>query len=160
MNWKWWEMKVPYLAVLLNNAWRNRETSRNSRARLANVFGKSAEPQNSHSVGLLQWKKGTLLGRTDVLIPSSEISRVNFWVKNQRGMTLSHRYGLYLNQSMRRLILIGSSITENILCLVGSEVLTAVIMKRTIFWDITPCSPLSVHRRFGGTCRLHLQGRR
>jgi hypothetical protein len=25
---------------------------------------------------------------------------------------------------------------------VGFEVLTAVVMKRTIFWDITPSSPL------------------
>jgi hypothetical protein len=33
---------------------------------------------------------------------------------------------------------------------VGFEVLTAVIMKSTIFWDITLCSPLSVNRRFGG----------
>jgi hypothetical protein len=32
-------------------------------------------------------------------------------------------------------------------------------MKSTIFWDITPCSPLKVNRRFGGTC-LHLQGLR
>jgi hypothetical protein len=32
--------------------------------------------------------------------------------------------------------------------------------KSTIFWDITPCSLLSVNRRFGGTYRLHLQGRR
>jgi hypothetical protein len=38
------------------------------------------------------------------------------------------------------------------------EVLTGVVMKSTIFWDITPCSPLKVNRRFGGTCRLHLQG--
>jgi hypothetical protein len=43
---------------------------------------------------------------------------------------------------------------------VGFEVLTAVIMRSSIFWDITPCSPLSVNRRFGGTYRLHLQGRR
>jgi hypothetical protein len=28
------------------------------------------------------------------------------------------------------------------------------------FWDITPCSPLKVNQRFGGTCRLHLQGRK
>jgi hypothetical protein len=28
------------------------------------------------------------------------------------------------------------------------------------FWDITPCSALSVNRRFGGTCRLHLEGRK
>jgi hypothetical protein len=33
-------------------------------------------------------------------------------------------------------------------------------MKRSIFWDITLCSPLKVNRCFGGTCRLQLQGRR
>jgi hypothetical protein len=43
---------------------------------------------------------------------------------------------------------------------VGFEVLTAVVMKSTIFWDTTPCSPLNVNRRFGGTYRLHLQGRK
>jgi hypothetical protein len=40
---------------------------------------------------------------------------------------------------------------------VGFEVLTAVVMKSIIFWDITQCSPLKVNRRFGGTYRLHLQ---
>jgi hypothetical protein len=29
-----------------------------------------------------------------------------------------------------------------------------------IVWDIRPCSPLKVNRRFGGTCRLRLQCRR
>jgi hypothetical protein len=43
---------------------------------------------------------------------------------------------------------------------VGFEVFTLVVMKSIIFWDITPCGPLSVNRRFGGTYRLHLQGRR
>jgi hypothetical protein len=33
-------------------------------------------------------------------------------------------------------------------------------MKNIIFWDMTSCSPLSFNRRFGGTNRLHLQGRR
>jgi hypothetical protein len=42
----------------------------------------------------------------------------------------------------------------------GFEFLTAVVVKSTIFWDITPCSPLSVNRRFGGTYRLHLQVRK
>jgi hypothetical protein len=32
--------------------------------------------------------------------------------------------------------------------------------KISIFWDITPCSPLKVNLRFGGACRLHLQSRR
>jgi hypothetical protein len=40
---------------------------------------------------------------------------------------------------------------------VGFEVLTAVVIKSTILWDITPCSPLSVNRRFGETYRLNLK---
>jgi hypothetical protein len=42
----------------------------------------------------------------------------------------------------------------------GFEVLTAVVMKSTVIWDIMPCSPLKVNRRFGGTYRLYLQGGR
>jgi hypothetical protein len=33
-------------------------------------------------------------------------------------------------------------------------------MKITISWDITPCSPLKVNRRFEGKYRFHLQGRK
>jgi hypothetical protein len=40
------------------------------------------------------------------------------------------------------------------------EVLTAVVMKSTVLWDITPCSALKSNRRFRGTYGLHLQGRR
>jgi hypothetical protein len=43
---------------------------------------------------------------------------------------------------------------------VGFEVLTAVVMKSTIFWDITPCDPLKVDGRFTGKYRLHPQGPR
>jgi hypothetical protein len=43
---------------------------------------------------------------------------------------------------------------------VGFEVITAVVMKSSVFWDITPCGPLKVNRHFGGTFRLHLHGRR
>jgi hypothetical protein len=32
-----------------------------------------------------------------------------------------------------------------------------VLMKSSIFWDITPYSPSKVSRRFERTCRLHLQ---
>jgi hypothetical protein len=39
----------------------------------------------------------------------------------------------------------------------GFEVLLALVMKSTTFWDIAQCSPLKVNRRFGGTYRLHLQ---
>jgi hypothetical protein len=51
-------------------------------------------------------------------------------------------------------------IRANIIIDVGFEVFTAAVMKSIIFWDMTPCSPLSFNRRFGGTYRLHLQGRR
>jgi hypothetical protein len=37
------------------------------------------------------------------------------------------------------------------------KVLTAVGMKRTVFWDIKPWSPLKVNRRLWGIYRLHLQ---
>jgi hypothetical protein len=33
-------------------------------------------------------------------------------------------------------------------------------MKSSTFWDVTPCSPLKFNRHSGGTCSLHLQGRR
>jgi hypothetical protein len=33
-------------------------------------------------------------------------------------------------------------------------------MKTSIFWDITPRSPLKANTSFGGTRRLRLQGRR
>jgi hypothetical protein len=41
---------------------------------------------------------------------------------------------------------------------VGFEILTAVVMKSIIFWDMTPCSSLSFNQRFGGTYHLHIQG--
>jgi hypothetical protein len=31
--------------------------------------------------------------------------------------------------------------------LVGFEVLTAVVMKNSIFWNIAPCGPLKVNRK-------------
>jgi hypothetical protein len=34
-----------------------------------------------------------------------------------------------------------------------------VTKKSSIFWYITPCSPLKVNRHFGGTFHLHPQGR-
>jgi hypothetical protein len=38
---------------------------------------------------------------------------------------------------------------------VGFEVLTAMNMKSTVFWDVTPCSS-ETDRRFGGAYRLHI----
>jgi hypothetical protein len=41
----------------------------------------------------------------------------------------------------------------------ASEIFTAVTMKNAVFWYVAPCSSC-VNRRFGGTYRLHIQGRK
>jgi hypothetical protein len=43
---------------------------------------------------------------------------------------------------------------------IGFEALIAVVMKSSIFWNVTPCSPFKFDRCFGGTYRLQLQGGR
>jgi hypothetical protein len=43
---------------------------------------------------------------------------------------------------------------------VGFKVLNAVVMNRSVFWDITPGSQLKLNERFGGICGFYLQGRR
>jgi hypothetical protein len=47
---------------------------------------------------------------------------------------------------------------ENSSTNVGNEVFTAVVMSNSGFCIITLYSPLEVNQRFGGTCRIHLQG--
>jgi hypothetical protein len=42
---------------------------------------------------------------------------------------------------------------------VGFKVLTPVVMKSFVFWDITPYNSLNFNRRFRGTRCLHLQGK-
>jgi hypothetical protein len=42
---------------------------------------------------------------------------------------------------------------------IGFEVLTTVVMKSAIFWDMS-CSPLKVNRRFGGKYDLYFKRRR
>jgi hypothetical protein len=38
------------------------------------------------------------------------------------------------------------------------EVFTEMTMKNAVLWDVAPCRYF-INRRFGGTYRLHLQGR-
>jgi hypothetical protein len=45
-------------------------------------------------------------------------------------------------------------------CLSGFQLLTAMVMKNSDFWDITPCRPLKANRRFGRTYCFHRQGGR
>jgi hypothetical protein len=58
-----------------------------------------------------------------------------------------------------RLLIVGGDdrSINNAPILVGSDVLTAVVMKSYIFCDVISCSPLKANRRFVVTCSLHLQ---
>jgi hypothetical protein len=47
-----------------------------------------------------------------------------------------------------RQIMVEERLSAAILMQVGSEVLTPMTMKSSIFWDITPSSPLKVKWRF------------
>jgi hypothetical protein len=40
---------------------------------------------------------------------------------------------------------------------IGFDLLTAVVMNVSMFWDIVPCGPYA-NRRFGGKYHPHLQG--
>jgi hypothetical protein len=51
------------------------------------------------------------------------------------------------------------NVEETNISLVRFEVFTEVTMKNAVFWDVAPCRSC-VNRRFGGTYRLHLQGRK
>jgi hypothetical protein len=51
-------------------------------------------------------------------------------------------------------------VCKNINFHVGFEILTAMVMQSTIFRDIMSCSPLKVNRRYEGTYRPNLHGRR
>jgi hypothetical protein len=37
---------------------------------------------------------------------------------------------------------------------------TSEFLKNVVFWDVAPCRSCELNRRFGGTCCLHLQGRK
>jgi hypothetical protein len=47
--------------------------------------------------------------------------------------------------------------STTILC-IGFKAFAAVVMKSSIFWDMTSCIPFKVDRYFGGICRLSIQG--
>jgi hypothetical protein len=40
------------------------------------------------------------------------------------------------------------------------KVLTVVNVKKSVFWDMTPCSLIDMYQSFGGTCCLDAQGTR
>jgi hypothetical protein len=76
---------------------------------------------------------------------------------SQSPCSLAHPHGTDLAE---KLIVRSRFWNPNTHCPVACEVFAAVVMNSPVFWDIRPCGPLKVSRRFGRTCRLHLQGRK
>jgi hypothetical protein len=62
-------------------------------------------------------------------------------------------------EKIMRFIRTGNSVVL-ILSLIGYEVLTKVAMKSSVFWDITPWSPVKINQCFGDTFDLHLHDRK
>jgi hypothetical protein len=52
----------------------------------------------------------------------------------------------------------GTNVCNGDFWVVKFEVLMAITMKSTIFWDVTPCHLVEVYQRFRGAPFLHLQG--
>jgi hypothetical protein len=48
----------------------------------------------------------------------------------------------------------------NTLYLVGFEVFKAVTMKNAVLWGVAPCRSDRLNRSFGGSYRIHLQGKK
>jgi hypothetical protein len=58
---------------------------------------------------------------------------------------------------LSEIIIIYNNEQKRYIFLVWFEVLTAVVMKSPVFWDVTLCSLLKANRRFGGICRLKME---
>jgi hypothetical protein len=79
------------------------------------------------------------------------------WKRCRTKLTRSHqicvavRISVDLWPDARRWLMSVGRRCESYIKFVWFDGLTAVVMKSSIFWDITQCSPLIIIRRFGGT---------
>jgi hypothetical protein len=62
-------------------------------------------------------------------------------------------FGVFFRHTFQRVTRFPISVTD-----VGFEVLAVVVMKKSVFWTIPPCSSLKVNGRFRGTSRPYFRG--
>jgi hypothetical protein len=92
----------------------------------------------------------------------------NFSSEYKKTVNIRDYYGLLihavgLHQRFSMFFEVGTTVisqnsSADHLTLVRFEVFTAVTMQNIFFWGVAPCGSGFI-RRFGGTYRLHLQGR-
>jgi hypothetical protein len=96
-----------------------------------------------HKNGKSLWRGSFILRRCQCLdVP------VVFYRRETWSLALREEYRLKVSENRARGRIFGPKLDE----ILEFEVLTAVVMKSSIFWDIMPCSPLIVNRRFRATC--------
>jgi hypothetical protein len=99
---------------------------------------------------------------TNIWLPTETVEWINalsLWPKGDRGLSDS------VALTMRQLLLHFRVTGQYTRSFAGVKLACRELcwiyfnMKSTIFWDITPCSPLTVIQNFGGIYRFHLQVR-
>jgi hypothetical protein len=68
--------------------------------------------------------------------------------------TAIYRVEMYANETTKKIANKRIKLPELMLFLVGFVVLTAIIMKSYICWDVMQCSPLKMNQSFNGICRI------
>jgi hypothetical protein len=101
------------------------------------------------------WQMTLLLFQTQKLGTARSNMLGGFWLAG-----VVRAYPLYKERRAKNAVSHGMLCPQGNLHVVGLEALTVATMENTVFCVATPCSPVEVHRRFGGMYHLHLQGRR
>jgi hypothetical protein len=110
----------------------------------------------------------TLVRVVSFYLQDALIVHCKIWMKGGRGTRWARRLSKHLGRqeialSKSELYHIVTTPVATLKCniysLVGFDVFIAVNMKNAVFLDVAPCGFI-INRRFGGTCRLRLQGRR
>jgi hypothetical protein len=97
-------------------------------------------------------------------LPQSFLASDLVEIHDQDFCSLLHMYGFLFDEAAGRVVYVSTTVGsagvhpqgQGVQFTVGSVNPCHCIVS----WDTTPCSPLKVNRCSGGTCRLHLHGRR
>jgi hypothetical protein len=93
----------------------------------------------------------------ETIAPKSRLSFHPLVEGESNELNFLHQFSL--RQPTKRFLIVERDFCSDKKTFVRFEVFTAVSMKKVVFWDVALCRSW-VNRRFGGTYRFHLQGRK
>jgi hypothetical protein len=91
---------------------------------------------------------------------SSDLGKGGGLAKSESMGAVSNDFiDLFDHVTIRRVIILNRYLRQNYESVIRFQVIYKLCgsLKSSLFWYITPCSPLKVNQRFGGICGLHLQ---